>query len=338
MEENKIIEAEYREVQTGGVCELNRLTTEIRYITEQLNRTLLSGIIEIGKRFERAKALVAFGQWGDYCEEMTGYSQSMAENYIKVYREYGADQQSLFGDLSNSQSLGNLGITKLLELTALPPDERESFVEENNVTADTTVKELQELIKKQNAAAEDAEMKFRIKEQDLNSAIRRNNDVITKKQEEIDRLTAELERRKNEPRTEGGVSNDEMEKLIREAEENVKAKTEKTISKLKGEKQKLLDEQNKLKQRLEDAQSNSEEADIAAKREIAELKSEIERLKKESLLGSNENLVRLNMLFESAQADISGVKAALDKLKGADNYEKLREAVAKTLTAAAEGI
>ena len=152
MEENKIIEAEYREVSNAnGECELNRITTEIRYITEQLNRTLLTGIIEIGKRFERAKSLVKHGEWGNYVEAATGYSQSMAENYIKIYKEYGLEQQSIFGDLSKSQSLGNLGVTKLLELTAVPADEREEFVEKNNVTEDTTVKELQELIRRQKA-------------------------------------------------------------------------------------------------------------------------------------------------------------------------------------------
>ena len=45
---NEIIEAEYREIDS---CTLPEITAEIKYITESMNRTLLIGIIEIGKRF-----------------------------------------------------------------------------------------------------------------------------------------------------------------------------------------------------------------------------------------------------------------------------------------------
>ena len=344
MEENKIIEANYREVSGGGECELNRLTTEIRFITVQLNKTLLTGIIEIGKRFDRAKSLVKHGEWGGYVEDCTGYSQSMAENYIKIYKEYGSEQQSIFGDMSNSQSLGNLGITKLLELTVLPPDERESFVEENNVTEDTTVKELQELIKKKTAAAEDAEMQFRIKEEELNSAIRRNNDVITEKQDEIDRLKKELGEMKNA--APAAADSDEMSAMIAEAEERVKADLQKSIDNLEKEKKKVAAEAEKkqkqydklLKEKSEQEIKNSklEEQINAAEKEKAEMKETIARLQKESLLGSNENLVTLNLLFENAQRDISQIKDTLNKIKGTEQYEKLKDAISKTLTAAAE--
>lgn len=336
MEENKIIEADYREVSTGGDCELNQLTTEIRYITEQLNRTLLTGIIEIGKRFERAKQLVGFGQWGAYCEEGTGYSQSMAENYIKIYKEYGSEQQSIFGDLSKSQSLGNLGVTKLLQLTAVPADEREEFVEKNNITEDTTVKELQELIKKQKSEAEDAEMKFRQKEHELEQSIRRNNDVITEKQEEIDRLRAELKKREAEGNK---PSDDEMSEMIAELEEQAKAEFQKSIDKLEKEKEKLQKTVEKQKKQYDTLQLEAkEQADKIERSEAekAQMQAVIERLQKESLLGSNENMVRLNMCFETAQTDIQSVKAALEKVKDTEQYEKLKEVISKTLAAAVE--
>lgn len=63
---NEIIEAEYREIDS---CTLPEITAEIKYITESMNRTLLIGIIEIGKRFEIAKTLVDHGKWGEYCEK-----------------------------------------------------------------------------------------------------------------------------------------------------------------------------------------------------------------------------------------------------------------------------
>lgn len=350
MEENNIIEAEYREVsKANGECELNRITTEIRYITEQLNRTLLTGIIEIGKRFERAKSLVKHGEWGNYVEAATGYSQSMAENYIKIYKEYGLEQQSIFGDLSKSQSLGNLGVTKLLELTAVPADEREEFVEKNNVTEDTTVKELQELIRRQKAENEDAEMKFREKEYQLEQSIRRNNDIITEKQEEIERLKTELEKRGLEAaETADRPADDEIAAMIAEAEAATKANLQETINQLEKDKQKLQKNVDKQKKQFEKLQSDYESeqkkvfemksAAEKAEAEAAEMQKTIERLKKESLLGSNENIVRLNMCFETAQSDIQAVKSALDKLKDTERYEKLRQVIFKTLSAAVEGV
>ena len=346
---NEIIEADYREVSTGGECELNQITTEIRYITEQLNRTLLGGIIEIGKRFDRAKSLVRHGEWGGYVESCTGYSQSMAENYIKIYKEYGSEQQSIFGDLSKSQSLGNLGVTKLLELTAVPADEREDFVEKNNVTEETTVKELQELIRKQKAENEDAEMKFREKEYALEQSIRRNNDVITEKQEEIERLKAELEKRSTEQAASSDKPADgELAAMIAEAEEKAKADLQKTIDKLEKDKDKLQKSVDKQKKQVEKLQSEyeSEQKKVAdmetaaekAAAEKAEMQKTIDRLKKESLLGSNENMVRLNMCFETTQSDIQSVKSALDKLKDTEQYAKLREVISKTLSAAVEGL
>lgn len=51
-----------------------------------MNNMLLQCLIEIGKRFAKAKTLVQYGKWGEYCEKYTGYKQAMAENYIKFTR------------------------------------------------------------------------------------------------------------------------------------------------------------------------------------------------------------------------------------------------------------
>ena len=335
---NQIIEAEYRDVTAE--TELNNITAEIRVISEQLNRTLITGIIEIGRRFDRAKALVPHGQWGDWCETATGYKQSMAENYIKAYKEYGAEQFSIFGDLTKSQSIGNLGITKLIELTALPADEREAFVEENNVTESTTVKDLREMIRKQKddiSAAADKEIK-------LTEQIDRNNKMILDKQAEIDRLKSELKNMSapSAPPTD----NDEMAAMIADAEGKVREETKKQISKLEREVKKKQKETDEIQKKYDNLKTENEKSgkDIqglkdslkAAENKNKDLAAEIERLKKESMLGANESLVRLNMFFETAQSDISRVSDALDGIKGQEMYAKLREAIYATLAGLVE--
>lgn len=338
---NQIIETEFREVGVG--CSLPEITAEIRYISEQMNRTVLSGIIEIGKRFEKAKNLVEHGKWGEYCEQYTGYSQSMAENYIKVYKEYGSEQYSIFGDLSKSQSIGNLGITKLIELTALPADEREEFVEKHNVTEDTTVKELQQLIRKQREDISAAKNKVAEKEQELADSIDCNQKIISDKQEEIDRLKSELERRNSEETT---FPQDEFEKMMAEADEKAKQTLKETIDRLEGEKSKAVADNEKLQKKydkLKDRGKQSEQEMQELKDSLSEaesknecLQAEIRKLKKESMLGANEKMVRLNMAFETAQGDISKVSAALDAIKEQEQYEKLRAAVYQTLKSMVE--
>ncbi len=327
---NEIIEAEYREVHTG--CTLPEITAQIIYITQNMKRTLLTGAIEIGKRFEMAKGLVERGKWGEYCEQYTGYKQSMAENYIKVYKEYGSEQQSLFGDFTNSQSIGSLGITKLIELIAVPADEREKFVEDNNVTEDTTVKELRKLIRQKDDELTAAENKKADAEKKLADSIENSDKVIADKQATIDRLKKELNARNAEAPI---TPTDEFEKMMAEAEEKAKKTLKKEIDRLQEERDKAEKDrgtaQDKLNKLLADNKELQDKVSEAESRSEA-MQAEIDRLKKESMLGANENMVRLNMMFENAQNAIIDVASALDTIESQEQSGKLRGAVLKTLT------
>ena len=353
---NEIIEAEYREIDS---CTLPEITAEIKYITESMNRTLLIGIIEIGKRFEIAKTLVEHGKWGEYCEKYTGYSQSMAENYIKAYKEYGKDQQSLFGDFTKSKLIGNLGITKLIELTAIPADEREHFVEENNITEETTVKQLHKLIQEKTDALDRAEKKQAVAEKKLEEQIKQSEQAAKDKQLMIERLQAELDIRNAEPAT---VPQDELEKMMQEADEKAKKSLQAEIDRLKTEKKKAEQAAEKAEQaaekaeqaakkskqkaknaeqqykKLQDDVSSEKEKVDAAEKENEELKKTIEKLQKESLLGSNEKMVKLQMCFEQAQNSIIAVKTALAAVEGSEKYDKLFAAVKETLKGKVEEI
>ena len=140
-----------QEVRTLDVIEM-----EIRVIQDQGRRVLLSMAIETGRRLEEAKAMVGHGQWGEWLKEI-GYSQSNANNLMRVFREYGASQQSLFGGEANSQALGNLSLTKAIQLLALPDQEaREAFVEEHDVEAMST-RELEKALKERDQALREAE-------------------------------------------------------------------------------------------------------------------------------------------------------------------------------------
>lgn len=140
-----------QEVRTLDVIEM-----EIRVLQDQAQRVVLGYAIETGRRLEEAKAMVGHGNWGDWLKKM-GYSQSTANNLMRVFREYGASQQSLFGGEANSQALGNLSYTKALQLLALPDqEEREKFVAEHDVEAMST-RELEKAIRERDEARKEAE-------------------------------------------------------------------------------------------------------------------------------------------------------------------------------------
>lgn len=119
--------------------QIQDVTRDIRIQTGQFLRTA----IEIGRLLFEAKAMVEPGGWSRYIEEELPFSHSWANNYMKLYKEYGSDQTSLFGD---SQTFMNLRPTQALELLALPAGEREAFVQENDV-ADMSTRQLRQAIK-----------------------------------------------------------------------------------------------------------------------------------------------------------------------------------------------
>lgn len=83
--------------------------------------SILNYAIEIGRRLEEAKAMLPHGEWGAWLKRELGYSQSTAQNFMRVFREYGDSQQSLFGRAPKSQTFGNLTYSKALRLLAIRP-------------------------------------------------------------------------------------------------------------------------------------------------------------------------------------------------------------------------
>lgn len=326
---------------------LEKLAFEINTLTVQMKRNLLSGIIEIGKRFEEAKQLIEFGQWGEFCEELTGYSQSMAENYIKVYKEYGSEQYNLFADFSNSESIANLGITKLLALTAIPAEEREEFVAENNITEDTTVKELQEKIKALTESTEDKEREYEEQIKKLEDDIEGIINEISEKDKKIEDLNQTLEEMEIEKQDKNIEETEELQQMIAEAEEKAREETKATLEAAQKAKEKAEEKLQKLKKKyeaLENSKADSEALLTAEKEKVEaervkneELRKELERAKKTSDLSAQQGVVKVNLLFEAAQESIGNIKAALNDIPD-ESRENIRKAISDTLKGLADNI
>lgn len=94
----------------------------------RLSNRMLEDAIEVGRRFIELKATVPHGEWGKWLE-YTGYKSSSANNMMRLFEAYGAEELSIFGNVK-SQTFGNLGYSKALALLAVPEEQREEFVVE----------------------------------------------------------------------------------------------------------------------------------------------------------------------------------------------------------------
>lgn len=150
--------------------------------------------IEIGRLLFEAKSMVEPGGWGKYIEEELPFSQSWANNYMKLYKEFGSDQTSLFG---NSQTFLKLRPTQALELLQLPVEDREAFVESHDVENMSTRQfrsEVQAQLEEERSVREAAEAQLRDTEHRLLDAQQQLSAAKSTEgawQQQIDKLTAE---------------------------------------------------------------------------------------------------------------------------------------------------
>ena len=179
------------------VRDIDTITTEIKTIEMQVTKLAIHGCIEIGRRLTEAKGIVGHGGWGKYLEEKVCYSQQWATNLMNLYKEYGGQQESLFESFANSQSFGNIDVTKHILLLSVPAEERAEFAETHNAER-STVRELKEAIRdrdanlqaanQQAARAEKAEAEVK----KLNAAIVQQVDMLEAKDTELEKLKAQV--------------------------------------------------------------------------------------------------------------------------------------------------
>lgn len=151
------------------------IAAEINQIKRSTAQYVLLQSIEIGRLLVEAKQAVPFGDWSGWLEVNCAYSQSNANNLMRIYKEYGEDSQMSFFETNKLELYGNLNRSQAVALLALPSDEREEFVRENDVEK-MSVSELEDAIRK---VKEESEEKLRAAESLRDDAIKRAGDMLT---------------------------------------------------------------------------------------------------------------------------------------------------------------
>ncbi|MBQ7332915.1 MAG: DUF3102 domain-containing protein, partial [Clostridia bacterium] len=106
---------------------------EINFIKMQTATTCLNAAIEIGKLLVEAKNTVAHGEWGKWLETNVDYSQSTANNLMKLFSSYGEKQQLSVFDENCVDIFGALTPSQALVLSALPEEKRVEYVQTHDV-------------------------------------------------------------------------------------------------------------------------------------------------------------------------------------------------------------
>ena len=205
------------------------LAAEIRTIKDQTGRMVLNASIEVGRRLTEAKAKLPHGSWGEYLKNEVDYSPSQAQNLMRVFREYGSDQQSLFGGEAKSQTFGRLTFSQALSLLVIPDeDEREKFVLENDVEH-MSVRELNEALKARDeaeekaAAADETARGLQQEAQRLRDALNEANTSAQAAEESLEAAQKELAERKAKGPEVRELTQEEKDALTAEAVEHIKA-------------------------------------------------------------------------------------------------------------------
>lgn len=318
-----------------------RLAAEINIIKEQTARQVLSASIEIGERLEQAKALVDHGEWEVWLRDNVSYSQSTAQNLMRIAREYGSNQIDITTGRAPSEIFGNLTYSQAVALFALPEAERIEFIDNHEVTEMST-RELQAAIAEERAAREAAE-RASLEAQQAQAI---NERTVERLRERISHLTDEKEKAQSEAEkvVEGAAKAEKKahkEKQRADALETQRAALEAQIKELREQPPELTEEQRaEIEQQIEKKYADrinqlTIDADAARSRqaEIAEEKAVLERRIQQE---SDKELVRFQALFERLQMDFATLLELADNI-GGERGKKLRGVLASLTDGVAGG-
>jgi len=243
------------ESQAVGVRTAETIATEINTIKRQTQKIMLASSIEIGKRLTEAKELVDHGQWSQWLQKNVNYSERTAQNLMRVYDQYGekfgmTEMDSLFAS-GAPNVFEELSYTQALALLSLPTEEeREQFVEENDV-ANMSTREMQDAIK----AKVDAEARANDAEVRASDAER----MVVQEQKRADLAEKNLENVKAKLRNADEQKTDILEQARKERE--ALAARVKELEARPAVSQDQTEEIDKLKQKIKELEDNGPDQD-----------------------------------------------------------------------------
>lgn len=313
----------------GRLNELARCIRERDREDRQLANVMLAHAVEKGRWLTEAKAMVPYGEWGNWLKEKVDYSQSKAQGLMKLYQKFGSEQESLFGP-PKSQTLGNLSVTKALMLIDIPDEELGEIMEGHDLESMTT-REVAALKKDladakaqaaqaqaERSAAEQAREKIAADMELTNGRMEGLRDELTAQAERLEaaredaaRLEKELEELRSRP-VDVAVEADPaaIEAARKEAEAAMRDKLDKA--------EKARDVENEARKAAEKDLEDAHRVLAKMRDENCALREKMESADKKASLTANEDLVLFRTLFDQAQEVANKMCGVLMKVRNKD--------------------
>lgn len=279
-------------------------------------------ILTIGRCLIEAKEMLSHGEWRSWLEEQVEFSERSAQRFMKLAREW-----------SNPTALSDLGATKALALLALPPEEREQFMEDHKVI-DMSARQLEQAIKERDEArmaakqaeanqhaAEQARDKMAEDMKFLNVRLAGAKEDREQAMQDVARLEAELADLKAKP--------------VDVAVETVvdQAAIDKARADAIAEMQEKLDKAKEAAAKAKDKQKQAEASVEILKRSLeARDKSD-----KQAAIAGDKELAQFEVLFNQGQELANKLHGLLLKARGRDD-QTAAKGMEKALKALAEAI
>lgn len=310
----------------GEVRSITAITDEIIFYKNVGGQA----VIEIGKRLIEAKAQLKHGEWLPWLSEKVEFSETSAQRFMQLAREYG-----------NTSLVGDLGTSKALVLLALPASERENFASEKHVVngeeksvAEMSKRELEEAIRQRKIAELERDKARR----ELDEQRKANEEAAAeaqKAQEAAEAARAEvenaqgtalaaqeraaaLEREMKELREKPvdvavqtvDTSEEQIALAVAEAKKDAEAEKALALGKKAEELKKARED---LTQAKADAQAAAEKAE-KAEDEAAALRAELDKARKSAAAMDNKALAEFAVLFRQAQETVNRMTEIVDEL------------------------
>ena len=297
----------------------------IETITDEIldaKRTGGEAILTIGRCLIEAKDMLPHGEWLPWLNERVEFSERTARRFMKLYRE-----------CSNRPALADLGASKALALLALPPEEREQFMEDHNVI-DMSARQLEQAIKERDEARKAAEAakadasaaeqaRAKMAEdmratQNLLESARADADSAGSRARALEEKLRMLQERPVEVAVETVVDPEAIEKATAEAVAEIKAK---------------LDKAREAKNRAETKAKNAEKALEQVRLQLEEQA----KAEKKAALGSDKDVAQFEVLFNQGQELANKMRGLLLKARGRED-QTAAQGMERALKALAEAV
>lgn len=319
-------------VITVPVRDINTITSEIRYIQNDVQQYAAQGALKIGERLCEAKELLGHGEFLPWIKDEFGWTDRTAQKLMAVYREFGDSQKSLFGPEINTKTYSDLPVSKLYLLISVPESEREDFVKENNV-AEMSVREMEKLLREKKEA------------EDESREAHAELDKLANKYAALSAVASEQEKELKAAQADVSASIETAKKEAAAEAEKARRAAEKAQKAAEAEAKKARDEAEAAKKDLQQLRDNPEipqEIMDKLKAQFGKAAEEAEARAREAeakLKVADPDVAMFKLHFDNLQKTAASMAQLITKMKrsgNADMADKLSRAACAVLERAKE--